>query len=94
MAIISDVIMRIGGTSLTMVYDDTKRDPDPEIDIDPCDLIRFDLVAEVDLIGEIWRGGSPNPWRTLTVTPGSYTFDAGGPVKTVKDIRRGWMGTA
>jgi hypothetical protein len=94
MAEVSKRLFGIDGESvtLTMVYDDTKRDPDPEIDIDPCDLIRFDLVTDRDLVGEIYRGNSPNPW-TLTVAPGSYSYDAGGPIRTVSDARRIWVGT-
>lgn len=93
MALISTVIMAIDASSLTMVYDDTNVSADPAIDIDTAELIRFILVADVPLRGEIYRGGNPNPWRTWDVQPGTYEQKAGGPVKVVGDIPRLWMGT-
>jgi len=76
-----------------MFYDDAKRDPDPQIDIDPCDLDHFELDTDQPIKGELWRGGSPNPWREFDLPTGFHTVNAGGPVKVVGDIVRLWIGT-
>ena len=66
-----------GLTVLTVTHDDTT-----EL------LDRLDLETDRSTLIELWRGGSPSPWRGGTVAAGSYTYQAGGAVKRLNDLTR------
>ncbi len=81
MAIATSIILKAPGVLLTVTADDVTDD-----------LERFDLVCTVPVHVTVWRK-SGNPWRDAWVEAGSYTYEAGGPVRNWSDlagIEVGW----
>ncbi len=88
--------IKLGGNTTTTVSAvvtyapaNTFLNPDGSDNITDCDLSQ----VEVTVIGgaitiHLWRkqGQSKSPWRSETLDPGVYTYQAGGPVKTFGDI--------
>ena len=48
-------------------------------------LTRFNLTTAATVEVKLWRTGQ-TPWREFTLPPGSYQYDAGGPVQNWSDI--------
>ena len=81
MAIVTDPLVIAPDVLLTVIADDVTDD-----------LVQFDLVCTVPVHITVWRK-SGNPWRDAWVDPGSYTYEAGGPVRNWDDlaaIEVGW----
>ena len=76
MALVTKQISYLGtaNASLTATYDDVT-----------LAITRFNLTCSKAVEVKVWRTGQ-TPWREFTVTPGSYQYDAGGPVQNWSDI--------
>ncbi len=83
MAVTTSIIAGSGGDSVLLtVTDDDVTD----------DIVQFDLVCTIPVHITVYRK-SGSPWRNATVAPGSYTYEAGGPVRNWDDLSRieiGW----
>ncbi len=56
------------------------------------DLVEYKLVCTIPVHVTVYRK-SGNPWRDAFVDPGTYTYEAGGPVRNISDLARievGW----
>ena len=87
---------KLGGNDTTTVstvvtYDpaNTVINPDGSDNITDCDLSQVEVTVVGGAITiHLWRkqGESKSPWKSETLDPGVYTYQAGGPVKTFGDI--------
>ncbi len=81
MAIVTEPHFGAPGVVLTVTDDDVTDD-----------IERFDLVCTIPVHLTVYRK-SGNPWRDVWVEAGSYTYEAGGPVRNWSDLGRievGW----
>lgn len=76
MAEVTRQLMQIDGAVLTCTFDDVT-----------LALTRFNLEATRSVHIILWRTGK-TPWRDFVLPPGSYQYDAGGPVTNWTDIDR------
>ena len=81
MAIVIEILVKAPDVLLTVTADDVTDD-----------IERFDLVCTVPVHITVYRK-SDNPWRDAWVEAGTYTYEAGGPVRNWSDLSRievGW----